>query len=161
MRGKVIRWGGSGNISQRSRTNMVSVLFIWSTSFGRSYLTLSQFPLLVLHDIFSYLRSDPSRSRVMKTIFKRLVRFEDEEGTIRFGEAPEDIDALLGKSVSIYEGDQPWELIQGNEQAEISRVRGQVHLVEQDTDMQTTASQSLAFCAYNLWHRSELQNPFV
>jgi hypothetical protein len=71
----------------------------------------------------------------MKTVFKRLVRFEDEEGTIRFGEAPEDIDALLGRSVSVYEGDQPWELTPGNEQAEVSRVRGQVYLFEQDTDM--------------------------
>ncbi|GIZ40704.1 hypothetical protein CKM354_000403200 [Cercospora kikuchii] len=46
----------------------------------------------------------------MKTFFKTLIRFQDYEGNIRYGEAPDDLDNLKDKEVQIYEGTEPWDL---------------------------------------------------
>lgn len=48
----------------------------------------------------------------MKTPFQVLIRFQDREGNIRYGEAPEDVssDNFEGKEVQVYDGTEPWDL---------------------------------------------------
>ncbi|KAH7131830.1 fumarylacetoacetate hydrolase family protein [Dendryphion nanum] len=58
----------------------------------------------------------------MTVDFNRLVRFKDDEGTIRYGEAPEDLDQLVGKPVSVYGGTVPWELERTGSTATIAEV---------------------------------------
>ena len=45
------------------------------------------------------------------TVFRYLIRFKDAAGTVLFGEAggPSAADALLGKTVPIYQGTSPWD----------------------------------------------------
>jgi hypothetical protein len=68
----------------------------------------------------------------MKSEFKRLIRFEDSEGQIFFGEAPgvgKD-ENLVGKRVQIYSGTQPWLLSPAGEEREISKVCGSTNLFQ-------------------------------
>ncbi|KAH8886611.1 fumarylacetoacetate hydrolase family protein [Thozetella sp. PMI_491] len=57
----------------------------------------------------------------MKPVFRRLVRFEDQAGTVFFGEAPSG-DDLVGEEVSIYAGTNLWDLTTTNEKATIAKV---------------------------------------
>lgn len=45
------------------------------------------------------------------TAFKYLIRFKDATGTVLFGEAgsPSAAEALLGKTVPVYQGTSPWD----------------------------------------------------
>ncbi|EXJ75076.1 uncharacterized protein A1O5_01772 [Cladophialophora psammophila CBS 110553] len=57
----------------------------------------------------------------MKVPFQRLVRFEDPDGNILFGEAPAG-DNLVGQQVAIYEGDKPWSLRESPSHAKVAKV---------------------------------------
>ncbi|KAF2494817.1 hypothetical protein BU16DRAFT_463098 [Lophium mytilinum] len=57
----------------------------------------------------------------MKTAFGRLVRFKSKGGEVLYGEAPTG-DDLVGKTVELYEGEQPWELKATGKKAEIAEV---------------------------------------
>lgn len=59
----------------------------------------------------------------MKTTFQKLIRFQDHEGNIRYGEAPEDLDNLKDEKVPIYEGAEPWDLKPSSATAKIAKVR--------------------------------------
>ena len=56
----------------------------------------------------------------MKTTFRRLVRFEASDGTVKYGEAAEHVQ--IGDSVQVYQGDQPWELTNKGETAIVTKV---------------------------------------
>lgn len=45
------------------------------------------------------------------TVYKYLIRFKDASGSVLFGEAggPSAAEALLGKTVPVYEGTSPWD----------------------------------------------------
>ncbi|KAJ3548968.1 hypothetical protein NM208_g563 [Fusarium decemcellulare] len=45
----------------------------------------------------------------MKVVFDRLVRFENPEGLVFYGEAPTE-DDMIGKRVKVYDGSLPWSL---------------------------------------------------
>jgi hypothetical protein len=57
----------------------------------------------------------------MKTTFRRLVRFNATDGSIKYGEAGEQV--KVGDTVRLYTGDQPWALETSKEKAEIAEVR--------------------------------------
>lgn len=59
----------------------------------------------------------------MKTSFKTLIRFQDYEGNIRYGEAPADLDNLEDKEVRIYEGTEPLDLKPSSATGQIAKVR--------------------------------------
>jgi 2-keto-4-pentenoate hydratase/2-oxohepta-3-ene-1,7-dioic acid hydratase in catechol pathway len=80
--------------------------------------------------MFSFLASLFSRrSRNKKEIdgngeqakFRRLIRFQDASGSIRYGEAPE-TDKLIGKVVPVYAGEDPWSLRTTGKFAEVAEV---------------------------------------
>lgn len=45
----------------------------------------------------------------MTSEFKRLIRFEDTEGRVLYGESPSSGD-MIGQQVSVYAGNDPWHL---------------------------------------------------
>jgi hypothetical protein len=57
----------------------------------------------------------------MKTTFRRLVRFKATDGTIKYGEAGEQV--KVGDTIQVYTGDQPWALEGSGEKAEIAEVQ--------------------------------------
>ena len=57
----------------------------------------------------------------MSPIFQTLVRFRDDQGSIRYGEAPTDKE-LVGMQVPIYDGDVPWNLRTTTQKAKIAEV---------------------------------------
>jgi len=57
----------------------------------------------------------------MKTAFERLVRFKSTEGDVLYGEAPAG-DELVGKTVDVYEGSNPWDLKSAGKKAEIAEL---------------------------------------
>ncbi|KAI9740330.1 MAG: hypothetical protein M1834_004909 [Cirrosporium novae-zelandiae] len=57
----------------------------------------------------------------MKTSFNRLIRFKDPQGKVLYGEAPVDSD-LVGKTVSVYTGDYPWDLSPSDAKAKVAEM---------------------------------------
>ncbi|EXJ87213.1 hypothetical protein A1O3_04172 [Capronia epimyces CBS 606.96] len=53
--------------------------------------------------------------------FKQLVRFQDGEGRIHYGEV-ESVDNLVGQTATIYDGEQPWSLVATTKKATIASV---------------------------------------
>lgn len=53
--------------------------------------------------------------------FKRLIRFQDSDGAVRYGEAEDGVD-LVGQRVSVYSGTDPWALQMTGETAEVVKV---------------------------------------
>ena len=65
--------------------------------------TTSLFYSLQWTQLFAHLRNMP--------LFNRLVRFENENGRVLYGDAPDDattLDSLIGTEVDVFEGDTPW-----------------------------------------------------
>ncbi|KAK4623784.1 Fumarylacetoacetate hydrolase domain-containing protein 2 [Fulvia fulva] len=58
----------------------------------------------------------------MKAIFRRLIRFQDAQGKICYGEAPENLDALEGSSVDLYIGTEPWDLEPSGTTARVAKI---------------------------------------
>ncbi|KAF9888887.1 hypothetical protein FE257_008257 [Aspergillus nanangensis] len=57
----------------------------------------------------------------MSPSFQRLVRFRDTQGKVHYGEAPENKE-LVGTQVTIYTGDDPWDLRPSTQTAKIVEV---------------------------------------
>lgn len=57
----------------------------------------------------------------MTSKFKRLVRFEDTEGRVLYGESPSSGD-LIGQQVSVYAGNDPWHLEASDAVVKIAKV---------------------------------------
>jgi 2-keto-4-pentenoate hydratase/2-oxohepta-3-ene-1,7-dioic acid hydratase in catechol pathway len=53
--------------------------------------------------------------------FDRLIRFKDQNGKIRYGEAPDHRD-LIGKRVLVYNGTLPWDLSETGQEAEVVEI---------------------------------------
>lgn len=83
----------------------------------------------------------------MKPLFDRLVRFKDTEGNVLYGEAPADVDSLVGRKVAVYAGNTPWNLQKTNRSAEIVEVNPRIPSPRL-TSMLTTTSQVLCPLAY-------------
>lgn len=56
--------------------------------------------------------------------FDRLIRFEDDEGTIHYGNVPQDLpsEGILGSKVQVLDGDVSLEFSNGHEQAIVKKV---------------------------------------
>ena len=67
----------------------------------------------------------PNHSDEMKSTFQRLVRFRSEDGRTLYGEAPFTGD-LVGSTVPVYAGDNPWDLQRTDQTAKVKKVRGVV-----------------------------------
>lgn len=58
----------------------------------------------------------------MKTNVRTLIRFEDTNGVVRYGEVSDNVKDLEGRQVSTYTGIDPWDLQASADVATVSKV---------------------------------------